>query len=374
MSSQFSADAPRQARSGPVLRALPYVLILAVVLADLLSPRNVTFSAILSVAPALSAVLSPPRQSRPVAVGALCVVVCTVLGLYAEETPKVEIAATLVGTTMVTALSWLAVRTTQRQQRTLTDVRSVAEAAQKVLLRALPTDLVSLRSAVRYVAAAAEARIGGDLYEVMTTPFGDRLIIGDVRGKGLPAVEAAADVLGIFREAAHQEGDLSAIAARMNAALARRTSSDPEEFVTAVLVSVGPGSTQAELANCGHPAPLLVRHGQVSALEPPEGSPPLGLQELAGGSVPVYKVDFEPGDQILLYTDGITEARDAAGEFYRLEDDLGWAACESPDLMLDHVLRAVRAHAGPRLSDDIALLAVKRLPDPDPEVRPDGAE
>jgi serine phosphatase RsbU (regulator of sigma subunit) len=344
---------------------MPYVLILAVILADLTTPRNVSFSAILSVPPALAALVSPPKQARPLVIGAMCVVCSLLLELFAEGIPRVVIVGTEFAVVMVTLLGWAVVRSTQRQQRMLTDVRTVAEVAQQVLLRALPTDLISVRSAVRYAAAAAEARIGGDLYEVMTTTFGDRLIIGDVRGKGLPAVEAAADVLGIFREAAHQERDLSAIALRMHQGLARRPQSDTEEFVTAVLVSIPPGSAQAEIVNCGHPAPLLIHHGVVTPLDPPEPSPPLGLLDLTGDPAPVvYKVDFFPGDMMLLYTDGTTEARDAHGSFFRLEAEApAWATYQEPDPLLDHVLREVHRHAGPKLTDDLALLAVKRMQD-----------
>lgn len=364
MSSQFASDTPPPGRSGPLVRAMPYALIVAVVLADLLTPRDASFSATLSVPPALSALVSPPRQLRPLLIGALCVVSSLMLELFVESIPRIVIIGTEFAVIMVALLSWVAVRSTQRQQRVLIDVRTVAEVAQRVLLRALPSDLVSLRSAVRYVAAAAEARIGGDLYEVMTTPFGDRLIIGDVRGKGLPAVEAAADVLGIFREAAHQEGDLAAIAARINAGLARRPQSEYEEFVTAVLVSVAPGSTQAELVNCGHPSPLRVHDGVVTTLAPPERIPPLGLLDMTTDKVSVYKVDFAPGDMMLLYTDGTTEARDRDGVFFRLDEPHpSWARLPDPDPLLDHILRAVHEHAGPRLGDDLALLAVKRLPD-----------
>ncbi|HEX4791033.1 MAG TPA: PP2C family protein-serine/threonine phosphatase [Actinospica sp.] len=362
MSSQFASDTSPPGRSILPVRVMPYALIGAVILADLLTPRNASFSATLSVPPALSALVSPPRPSRPLIVGALCVVVSLLLELYAEAIPRIVIIGTEFAVVMVTLLSWIVVRSARRQQRMLIDVRTVAEVAQKVLLRALPTDLVSVRSAVRYVAAAAEARIGGDLYEVMTTPFGDRLIIGDVRGKGLPAVEAAADVLGIFREAAHQEGDLAAIAARMNAGLARRPQSETEEFVTAVIVSVAPGGTEAEIVNCGHPVPLLVHEGVVTPLDPPEPMPPLGLLDLTADKVAVYRVAFAPGDLILLYTDGATEARDENGDFFRLDvPDPDWATYQDPDALIDHVLRAVREHAGPRLNDDLALLAVKRL-------------
>ena len=344
---------------------MPYVLILAVVVADLATPRDISFAATLSVPPALGALVTPGKQLRPLVIGALCVICSLMLSLYADGISRVVIVGTEFSVVTVTVLSWAVVRYAQRQQRMLTDVRTVAEVAQKVLLRALPTDLVSVRSAVRYAAAAAEARIGGDLYEVMTTPFGDRLIIGDVRGKGLPAVEAAADVLGIFREAAHQEGELAAIALRMHQALARRPQSDSEEFVTAVLVSIPPGSAQAEIVNCGHPAPLLIHKGTVTPLDPPETSPPLGLLDLASDPPQVYKVDFVPGDLMLLYTDGTTEARDKRGSFFRLDTaSPAWATYQEPDPLLDDILRAVHQHAGPRLTDDLALLAVKRLPDP----------
>ncbi|HET9168186.1 MAG TPA: PP2C family protein-serine/threonine phosphatase [Actinospica sp.] len=365
MSSQFASDTPPPGRSGRLVRAMPYALIVAVVIADLVTPSNVSFSATLSVPPALGALVTPVRQLRPLVIGVLCVAISLVLELYSEGIPRVVIFGTEFSVVTVTLLSWGVVRFAQRQQRMLTDVRTVAEVAQKVLLRALPSDLVSVRSAVRYAAAAAEARIGGDLYEVMTTPFGDRLIIGDVRGKGLPAVEAAADVLGIFREAAHQEGDLAAIALRMHQALTRRPQSDTEEFVTAVLVSIPPGSAQAEIVDCGHPAPLLIHHGVVVPLDPPEPAPPLGLLDLASDPPPVYKVDFVPGDMMLLYTDGTTEARDKRGRFFRLDvADPDWATYQEPDPLLDHILRAVHEHAGPRLTDDLALLAVKRLQDP----------
>jgi serine phosphatase RsbU (regulator of sigma subunit) len=365
MSSEFASDTPPSGRSGRLVRAMPYALILAVLIADLSTPHDVSFSAILSVPPALSALVSPPKQPRPLIIGALCAACSLALELYAEGIPHAVIVATEFSVVMVTLLSWAVVRSTQRQLRMLTDVRTVAEVAQRVLLRALPTNLLSVRSAVRYAAAAAEARIGGDLYEVTTTPFGDRLIIGDVRGKGLPAVEAAADVLGIFREAAHQEADLAAIALRMHQGLARRTQSDTEEFVTAVLVSIPPGSAQAELVNCGHPAPLLIHRGVVSSLDPPEPSPPLGLLDLAAEPAPiVYKVDFVPGDMMLLYTDGTTEARDSRGRFFRLDVEApAWATYQEPDPLLDHVLREVHRHAGPKLTDDLALLAVKRLQD-----------
>ncbi len=109
-----------------------------------------------------------------------------------------------------------------------------------------------------YLAAAAEARVGGDLYEVTRTQFGIRLIVGDVRGKGLDAVEIAADVLGVFREVAHEVYTLAEVARRIDASLARRPAAPLEEFVTAVLAEIDPAAGSLTIYNCGHPPPLVL--------------------------------------------------------------------------------------------------------------------
>jgi serine phosphatase RsbU (regulator of sigma subunit) len=214
---------------------------------------------------------------------------------------------------------------------------------------------------VSYIAAAAEARIGGDLYEALLTPFGDRLIIGDVRGKGLLAVEAAADVLGAFREVAYTEPDLAVVAARLHN-LMRRTLRE-EDFVTAVLLCVTPDRPTVEMVNCGHPPPLRLRHGQVATLAEDEPGPPLGLFELGeGGGLKSCWASFVPGDSILLYTDGTTEARDDAGVFYPLPEFLSGASFEDPAGLVELVMTGLVRHAGTRLDDDVALLAVERKP------------
>ncbi|MFD0385260.1 PP2C family protein-serine/threonine phosphatase [Streptomyces stramineus] len=140
---------------------------------------------------------------------------------------------TVLAITCVSTANVVLVATRERQ---LLQSRSVAEAAQRTLLRPPPERIGPLRTAVRYLAAAAEARVGGDLYEALATPFGTRLLIGDVRGKGLAAIETAADVLGTFREAAQVEPDLAVVARRLDAAVVRRRPG--EEFVTAALVGV----------------------------------------------------------------------------------------------------------------------------------------
>jgi serine phosphatase RsbU (regulator of sigma subunit) len=163
----------------------------------------------------------------------------------------------------------------------------------------------------RYISASAAADIGGDLYEALDTPYGVRIIIGDVRGKGLDAVRLASIVLGSYRHVAFERADLRAIVTDLDRAVAR--SVGDEDFVTAALVEERGGTLT--IVNCGHPAPLLLRRGQVIALDPPAPAPPLGFMPVARPRVE----RLEPGDRLLLFTDGLGEAR-REGEFFPTAD------------------------------------------------------
>jgi serine phosphatase RsbU (regulator of sigma subunit) len=263
---------------------------------------------------------------------------------------------------------------------------SVAEAAQRAVLRPLPEQLGPLKLGVVYLAAAAEARVGGDLYEVTHTEgHGIRLIIGDVRGKGLGAVEVAADIIGRFREVAHGVGTLNEVAHRLDAGLSRRWG-QYEEFVTALLAEIDPDRGKLTILNCGHPPPILISpgDGSVTVLEVRAPAPPLGLLTLGSDAGAKQVYTFKPNDQLLLYTDGVTEARDANREFYPLDERVrtlasqaqprymrggkaraGSAAPTLLDLVRDDLLRYVGAPP----DDDAALLLV-RAPAAWPGARP----
>ena len=119
----------------------------------------------------------------------------------------------------------------------------------------------------------------------------------------------------------------------------------------------------ARLVNCGHPAPLLLRAGQVREAEPSAPSPPINLAWLVGGEYHVDVVPFAGGDTMLLYTDGVSEARDRTGAFYplmrRLRDCgipeivvkkgadgcLLWDGMESREIPADTVPRVVDSTA-----------------------------
>jgi Stage II sporulation protein E (SpoIIE) len=239
----------------------------------------------------------------------------------------------------------------QRQADRIAQLVRLAAVAQQAVLRPLGPQLGSLAVAARYISATAAADIGGDLYEALDTPYGVRIIIGDVRGKGLDAVRLASIVLGSYRHVAYERADLRAIVTDLDRAVAR--SVGDEDFVTAALVEERGGTLT--IVNCGHPAPLLLRHGQVIPLEPPAPAPPLGFMPVARPRVE----RLEPGDRLLLFTDGLGEAR-RDGEFFptihRAWRLLGHGTVGDGLASLETALTDwVRG----RLDDDIALLLLE---------------
>lgn len=109
------------------------------------------------------------------------------------------------------ALSVLAASVRVRAERRMLHMMNIAETTRRTVLRPLPPRWGGLDHAAVYLAADAEARVGGDFYDIQPGPHGTRVLLGDVQGKGLGAVEAAAALLGTFREAAYHEADLATV-------------------------------------------------------------------------------------------------------------------------------------------------------------------
>src|SRR5579863_5511610 len=337
---------------------------------------------LLAVPPALAGI-GAPSVRRPLAYGGVSLLAAVIVALkptaFAGWLPVTTILLVAVITVVATAGTAISVS----QERRIADVTSVAEAAQRALLRPPPARLGPLGLDVVYLAAAAEAKVGGDLYEVTrTAEHGIRVIMGDVQGKGLGAVELAADVLGMFRELAHDAFTLAELAARLDTGLGRSLARH-EEFVTALLIEIDPESGRTSIFNCGHPAPLLIPAARdddaaaalVTSIEVPSPAPPLGLLSLGDCSRAQISCTLRPDDQLLLYTDGITEARDAKRAFYPLPERVSaltaavTAAAGTPALvpadgtaprgLLDLVRADVLKHVGAPLDDDAALLLVR---------------
>ncbi|MFC1432871.1 PP2C family protein-serine/threonine phosphatase [Streptacidiphilus sp. N1-3] len=347
---------------------LPFLGIALVLALDHSSGNpDVTFEPALTAGPALAAVVTS-RTWYPLAVGAVTVGAAFGLAAYDDTLGESVHSASVFAIVLITVIGATSVLLRNRQQKALADARLVSEVAQRVLLRSIPARIGPVRTAVHYAAAAAHARIGGDLYEVVQTRYGVRAVIGDVRGKGLGAVETAAAVLGAFREAAHQEPQLDRVAGWLADSLHRALHENDhegteEEFVTLALVSVRPDRV-AEIVNCGHPSPLLLRGGRpVQALDPAWPVPPLGVLEPDEVAPPVLELPLQDGDRMLLFTDGVIEARDRWGGFYPLAERLpDCATSDDPAQLLDRLHQDVRRHVGRQLGDDAAMLLLQYAP------------
>jgi serine phosphatase RsbU (regulator of sigma subunit) len=316
---------------------------------------------LLAVGPAVAAVLGGVRLVM--AVGAEAVVIC-VLFLAADQpgSDAFHRALTaLLAIIGVVAAGSLASAAGARRDRDLARVRLVAEATQQVVLRPVPREAGPVKIALRYLSASEEARVGGDLYDVVSTPDYVRLVIGDAKGKGLPALRLAAAVLGAFREAAYEEVGLAAIASRLETSLARQLGSlEDEEFVTAILAEISPDGSKMELLGCGHPDPLLLTPTATRFIRLAGETLPLGLGHLTTEPRSTSTICFEPGDKVLFYTDGLTEARNRAGEFFPLADSPSLRSLWPPDMVLNGLCDEVNQHVGHVPDDDVALLLAYR--------------
>jgi serine phosphatase RsbU (regulator of sigma subunit) len=338
----------------------------AVALTALLVPGERGLLPLLSLGPAFAAVAGGLRYT--LFTGGVAVTVCALLAAYASMLTSRQDILALATVAGVTVTGAFASAERRRRERELANVTAIAEAAQRVLLRPVPPQVGGCRLAVQYISAASGARIGGDLYEVLAVDGVMRLIVGDVQGKGLPAVQTAATVLGAFRETAYDAPGLIMIADRIETSLARRA--DGEQFVTAVLAEVSEDGSKIELLNCGHPPPMLVSEGAGQFVQASEAGLPLGLCGLATLPRETVTVGVGPGDSILFYTDGISEARDKSGTFFPLSGSLPGDG-RSAEEMLTILIDAVMGHVGHALDDDAALLVLHRDPDlPQNQARP----
>ena len=239
-----------------------------------------------------------------------------------------------------------------RGEERLAQMTALAQAAQLALLPPLPPQLTGISIAARYRSATPWASVGGDLYEIIPTGHGVRVIIGDVRGHGLDAVLLARHVLSAFRRSAAAAPALDQVASDISRAI--RPHLGEEDFVTAALAQITPGG-ELTVVRCGHHPPLLHHGGVLRPLASQTVGPPLGLDN----NFTAVTASWRPGDRLLLYTDGLVESRDRHGDFLP-EDQIATAlAAASCDQALDALMTAVHRHTGGHGHDDIALLLLE---------------
>ncbi|MFF1834669.1 PP2C family protein-serine/threonine phosphatase [Streptomyces sp. NPDC058231] len=371
MNSQRLLHSLHESRRHPrAFLMLPFALIATVTVVDIIAPPDVHLGPFLLAAPAAAASFAGPRMTA--FVGVVAVLAQSLVAAVRTSLNDLNHTYQIIALFLVSALFTVFAHLREQHEREVNQLRAVAEAAQRVLMQPLPTQIGSLRIASVYLAAEAEAQLGGDLYAIARTADGTRVIVGDARGKGLDAIGEAAGVLGAFRALAHREARLSDLVGHLEDGVTvnrggtvQREGEDEstaEAFVTAAVLDIPDAASELQLVSCGHPPPLLLRAGRVSALEVAEPDPPLGLAPLLVTEFTTETFTFDIGDVLLLYTDGVVESRDSEGLFYPLSERIASQHGQGPESLLTYVRADLLRHAGGRLGDDAAMVAIERLP------------
>jgi PAS domain S-box-containing protein len=236
----------------------------------------------------------------------------------------------------------------------------IAETLQRSLLPDRLPDLPGLEVAARYLPAASEAEVGGDWYDVIPIAGGAvGLVMGDVAGKGLAGASMVGRLRSALRAYALEGHDSGRVVERLNRLL--WTEAEESQMATMLYVIVDPAASTVRWVNAGHPPPLVIGGGRVDFLQG-DASVPLGVLPF-----PTYEevmAPLNPGQSLLLYTDGLVER---PGE--HLDKGLErLAAClrdgpESPHELLEHVVDTLVPAGG--APDDVALLTLRNLPVPE---------
>ncbi|MEU6621532.1 PP2C family protein-serine/threonine phosphatase [Streptomyces litmocidini] len=352
---------------------MPLALIAAVTVVDVVVPPDVHLGPFLIAAPAMTASFAGPRATA--FVGAVAVVAQTVVALARTSVTDLNHTYQIVALVLISVIATFFAHLRERDENRVARLRSIAHAAQSVVLPPLPERTGPLRIASLYLAAEEEAQMGGDLYAAARTASGTRLLIGDARGKGLDAICEASLVLGAFRVTARREQELPELvgqleagigsAERAHGATAAPVDGADEAFVTALVLDVPDQEPVVRLVNCGHPPPLLLSRGRVIPLDTAHTRPPLGLSDVLAADATVETFPFGVEDVLLLHTDGVTEARDPSRAFYPLTERLAAWAGDDPAILLGRLRSDLQTYVGGHLGDDAALVAVQRIaPEP----------
>ena len=238
--------------------------------------------------------------------------------------------------------------------------------AKEIQLGLLPADLATCTDGTDldlHAHMEPAQHVGGDLYLALrTAPDRLFLAVGDVSGKGIPASLFMAVTMTLLRSLAREHAAPEVVLARLNEELA--ATNRGQLFVTLICAVFELASGRVHVANAGHPSPVLVSAGGAAAT-------PFPSTGLIAGLFPVAKYTshtaaFAPGDTLVFYSDGVSEAMDPAenelGE-EKLVEGLLARPRGSVKEVVDDVFADVRRHAaGAPQSDDITVVAIRRRP------------
>jgi sigma-B regulation protein RsbU (phosphoserine phosphatase) len=342
-----------QARFAGAFAATAWLV--AWVIADIrLDEPGVAFTVLFALSPLIAAAVFSPFVTGGYAVAAIAAAVGSGGWDNAGGTPQQLIRLSDVIAVSIASVVVSAVR--EQRDRRFSRVSAIADAAQRAMLPVLPDHIDTLEIAARYRSSTAEALVGGDFYDLVALDSRIRIVIGDVRGKGLEAVQHAARAIRAFRQWGSIEQDLAMVAVRMHDYMSPFLGD--EDFVTALILQVERDGS-VSVVNCGHPAPLLITTSGLGHLDVDTSTPPLGLltepPRVTRSSWPIEA-------RLLLYTDGLVEARNDDGEFLPTRRIHAAGAHQDTQAGLDALLAEVTQHSGGRFGDDIALVLLQRAP------------
>jgi sigma-B regulation protein RsbU (phosphoserine phosphatase) len=254
--------------------------------------------------------------------------------------------------------------TVQREFHLRQEAEQLAEALQASLLPPSPPGIPGMELATRYLPGSARLRVGGDFFDVFRLASNDwAVVLGDACGKGPRAASLAALARWSVRASSVHHFEPSAVLDDLNAVLYAEGGDQDDHFCSVAFARLELDTCGAwiTLASGGHPLPMLVR--ATGAVEQ-RGRAGLPVGMFDAITTVDDRVGLGPGDALVFYTDGITEARNAAGDLFgeaRLRDLVRDQAGRPADEMADAVIGAMRTFGdGPR--DDVAVVVV-RVPD-----------
>jgi serine phosphatase RsbU (regulator of sigma subunit) len=202
--------------------------------------------------------------------------------------------------------------------------------------------------------------VGGDFYDVLPRPDGRVVLaLGDVAGKGSPAALLMALLLAVLRTLVDEDLDPPALAARLNVQICRHAPAS--RFITLFYGAYSPLTGLLTYVNAGQNPPFIRRsRGTCDEL----GSTGVALGMFERSTFGAVTTTIGPGDMLVLYSDGITEAEDSSGQSLEasgLQEIIARHATEPPAEIARQVLKAVEKHTGsPRFHDDLTILILKR--------------
>ncbi len=238
--------------------------------------------------------------------------------------------------------------------------RNELEAGRAVQMALMPEETPAIAGWDVFLYTRPANDVGGDLVDCLSLGNGRYGIsLADVAGKALPAALLMAKVQATLRALCTEFASLTELGTHVNRILCR--DGLPDRFVTLVYVDIGRNTGQIRLLNAGHMPPVVLRQGRADTLQP--GNMAMGL--LSSAEFTEQACEVGPGEALVVYSDGVTEAMNEAGEFFgdeRFQALLPGLAPLSASAIGERILSEVRTFvADAKVHDDLSLVVLKRI-------------